>query len=54
MLHAYYGDDIEPPAVIRSALDRAGIEYRELDEDSLIVEVANLLADCQVVGWHQG
>lgn len=39
---------------IRRELDNLGAVYRELNDDKLIDEAAQYLADQQIVGWFQG
>ncbi len=39
---------------IREQLDAAGAVYTELDDDSLMPRLADILADENVVGWFQG
>ncbi|MEA3413078.1 MAG: carbamoyltransferase [Pseudomonadota bacterium] len=42
------------PEVIRAQLDAKGAVYRELDEESLTQELAEILDSENVVGWFQG
>ena len=53
MKHACYGPEFAKDEC-RSYLDSIGAKYREVKEDDLVVEVAGLIADRHVVGWHQG
>src|SRR5262249_23527730 len=39
---------------IQEALDSFAMDYRRLDEDELLQEVAQRIADNQIVGWFQG
>ncbi|MDQ2744841.1 MAG: carbamoyltransferase [Chloroflexota bacterium] len=39
---------------IRRALDRAGLSYQYLDEDSLVNRAAEIVAEGNVLGWFQG
>jgi carbamoyltransferase len=39
---------------IRRALDEAGAKYEELDEETLLARVAEILESEHVVGWFQG
>jgi carbamoyltransferase len=39
---------------IQSALERAGLAYETLDEDTLVQRAAALVADGKVLGWFQG
>ena len=41
-------------AEIEIALKGANAVYRQLDDDALLIEVAEMLAQGQVIGWHQG
>lgn len=41
-------------AEIEISLKGAHAAYRQLDDDALLAEVAQMLAQGQVVGWHQG
>ena len=38
----------------KSALDKLGAVYQQVSADELAPKVAELLADANVVGWHQG
>ncbi len=53
MEHAYWGPEFSN-GEIRRALERHGLHYRELDEDTLVRETAQHIADGKVVGWFQG
>ncbi len=53
MEHAYWGPEFSN-AEIRQTLERHGLAYRELDEDALVKETAQHIADGKVVGWYQG
>lgn len=53
MQGAYLGPMFDAET-IRAALDAEGAVYQQLDETSLLDEVAILLAQEQVVGWFQG
>ena len=39
---------------IRQQLDQFGADYQELEDDKLLPQVAEILADENVVGWFQG
>ncbi len=54
MEHAYWGREYTP-AQIRTALEDAGLKFRELQHDDQVVDsvVEDLLAG-RVVGWYQG
>ncbi|MFN6536057.1 MAG: carbamoyltransferase [Nostoc sp. EkiNYC01] len=53
MEHAYWGPDWSQED-INAALDRHGLQYQVLDEDTLATEVAALLEAHKLVGWFQG
>jgi carbamoyltransferase len=53
MTDAYLGPEYTD-GEIRSFLKIKGIAHRTLDEDKLIEEVADLIAQGQVVGWFRG
>jgi carbamoyltransferase len=54
MDHVYWGLDY-CPAECRAALERSGLEFRELlDPDELAHETARLLAQGHILGWFQG
>jgi len=53
MSHAFLGPEFDD-AACRSALEGAGVEYRELEERSLVEAAAGALADGAIVGWFQG
>lgn len=53
MAHAYWGPEFSN-VEIRRTLERHGLAYRELDEDALVRETAQHIADGKVVGWFQG
>lgn len=43
-----------PPVEVARRLDALGAVYRQRDDDSLMAELAGLLAAEQVIGWMQG
>src|SRR5207244_3196534 len=45
---AYSADEI------RTALNKHGAKYRELDEETILGEVVTALTEQKVVGWFQG
>lgn len=49
--HVYYGPDYSNDQ-LQSALEQCGLTYTECDD--IAAEVAQLLADGEVVGWFQG
>jgi carbamoyltransferase len=53
MDHAYYGPEFGASRM-GSALDTAGIAYKELDQADVIERTAEALAEGKVVGWYQG
>jgi carbamoyltransferase len=54
MDHVYWGLDYSP-AECRAALERSGLDFRELlDPDELAIETAKLLAQGHILGWFQG
>ncbi|MGB9690568.1 MAG: carbamoyltransferase [Candidatus Sumerlaeaceae bacterium] len=53
MEHAYWGPEYSEEEC-RHCLDALGARYRRLDRESLVREVAQLIAANQVVGWFQG
>ncbi|MDR7559591.1 MAG: carbamoyltransferase N-terminal domain-containing protein, partial [Armatimonadota bacterium] len=53
MDHAYWGPEFDA-AVIRRAVDAAGLRYRELPEEVLCRETARHVAEGKIVGWFQG
>ncbi|MGB5832909.1 MAG: carbamoyltransferase [Thiohalocapsa sp.] len=53
MRGSYLGPDYDSKT-IRQALDEQGAIYAELNEAALLERVAGVLANEQVVGWHQG
>lgn len=53
MQGAYLGPEFSGDE-IRQALDVEGAVYQKLDQDQLVVDVAQLLAEEQVIGWFQG
>jgi carbamoyltransferase len=50
---SYLGPEFSPDQ-IRAELDVMGAKYTVLDDDSLLPETAQLLADEHVIGWFQG
>jgi carbamoyltransferase len=53
MKHAYWGPQYTQQD-INTELERRGLRYRLLDEESLVAAVARLLAERKVIGWFQG
>lgn len=53
MKDAYLGNEFSD-AVIKSELERYGIEFRELDRPSLLDATTDEIKDGNVVGWFQG
>ena len=54
MDHVYWGLEYSP-AECRAALEKSGLEFRELnDPDELALETAKLLAQGHILGWFQG
>jgi carbamoyltransferase len=53
MVHAFTGPEYGDDEIVE-ALSEAGLEPRRLDDDALIAETAQRLADGEVVGWFQG
>lgn len=53
MKNAYLGPEFSE-ARIRSALESAGLEYRALDREALLDQIAGQIAAGNVVGWFQG
>lgn len=53
MEHAFYGAAYEPNR-IKKALEAAGLEFEELDEEQLLKRTADDLANDRIVGWFQG
>ena len=54
MDHVYWGLEYSP-AECRIALEKSGLEFRELlDPDELALETAKLLAQGHILGWFQG
>jgi carbamoyltransferase len=54
MDHVYWGLEY-PPTECRAALEKSGLEFRELiDPDELALETAKLLAQGHILGWFQG
>ena len=53
MQGSYLGPSYED-AEIQAALDAHGAVYERLDDDKLIVMVADALADNKIIGWFQG
>ena len=53
MTHAFYGLHYSPDQM-RSALVRAGLEFKELEDAELLRHVARDLAENRIVGWFQG
>lgn len=53
MDHAYWGPGFSDES-IRCTLERHHLPYRQLDEDALVQETAQHIADGKVVGWFQG
>jgi carbamoyltransferase len=53
MDHAYWGPAFDA-ARMRSALDAAGIAYRELPEPELLQRTTEALSAGEVLGWYQG
>lgn len=53
MTHAYTGTHFSSPE-IEAALNSAGLAYTTLNEEQLTEEVAQRIADGDVVGWFQG
>ena len=53
MKNAYLGSEFSESR-IRSALEAAGLEYRKVEREQLVEEVANQIAAGNVVGWFQG
>jgi carbamoyltransferase len=54
MDHVYWGLE-HSPAECRAALEKTGLEFRELlDPDALALETAKLLAQGHILGWFQG
>jgi carbamoyltransferase len=51
--HSYLGPEFSESR-IESDLKKAKLKYRKLDRDALLTEVANHIADGNVVGWFQG
>jgi carbamoyltransferase len=51
--HSYLGPEFSE-AFIESNLKKAGLQYRKLDREPLLNEVAQRIADGNVVGWFQG
>ena len=39
---------------IEEALDEAGVDYIELDDDALFAKTAELISKSYIIGWHQG
>jgi carbamoyltransferase len=53
MKNAYLGSEFSESR-IRSALESAGLEYRRVEREQLLEEVAEQIASGNVVGWFQG
>lgn len=53
MRHVYYGPEYSD-SEIRTALDSAQLNWRKVDENSLVELVANQISDGKIVGWYQG
>lgn len=53
MRHVYYGDESSAEE-IGAVLAAAGTTQRKLDEDALVDETAQAIADGMIVGWFQG
>jgi carbamoyltransferase len=53
MTHSYLGQEFSD-AEIRAELEKYGVEYQELDRDSLLEATTDEIAREQVVGWFQG
>lgn len=53
MKHAYYGPEFSSDETTRY-LDSINASYRKLDTPDLVREVAGLIAQNNVVGWHHG
>ncbi|HJQ68478.1 MAG TPA: carbamoyltransferase C-terminal domain-containing protein [Blastocatellia bacterium] len=53
MKNAYLGSDFSESRV-RSALEATGLEYRRVEREQLLGEVADQIAAGNVVGWFQG
>ncbi len=53
MKNAYLGSEFSESR-IRSALESAGLEYRRVEREQLLEEVADQIAAGNVVGWFQG
>src|SRR5262245_4322171 len=51
--NAFLGPEFSESRV-RSALEAAGLEYRTLDREPMLEEVAGHIAEGNVVGWFQG
>jgi carbamoyltransferase len=53
MRHVYYGPE-HSDKDIHDALDAAGCQYQQFDQDALIQQTVEQIADGQIVGWFQG
>ena len=53
MQGAYLGPSFSQPSIQRS-LDALGATYQQLDDEELLTQVAEILAQENVVGWFQG
>lgn len=53
MKNAYLGPEFSESR-IRAALESVGLEYRRLEREPLLEEVADLIAAGKVLGWFQG
>lgn len=53
MRHCYYGDESSPEE-IGAVLEAAGTTQIKLDDDALVDETAQAIADGMIVGWFQG
>ena len=53
LTHPFYGKAYNEAEIAR-ALDAAGLRYRMLPEDQLLIRVARDLSDGKIVGWFQG
>jgi carbamoyltransferase len=53
MRHVYYGPEYSP-SEIRAVLDATGAAYHCLDEDRLLTQTAQEIANGQILGWYQG
>lgn len=53
LTHAYYGLEYSDEDIV-AALERAGLSFERLDDDTLFERVATDLSEQKIVGWFQG